>query len=214
MKTMTAQGAFFLLPVLICAGLRVSQTLAEAQQMQNTAEEFRQKLSLPSEARAGIQLSPTMKLRGVGKILSDRSTPAAVPVAIVDYHSIADRKYLELTQDQPKAQASIQFEYDSANIRDASHRVLDELAKALQRTLADAVLIVAGHTDSQGPAGYNWFLSQGRAQAVKDYLVSRGVSPTRLIVRGYGEDYPIDTNETEDGRAVNRRSEFIRIGNL
>jgi OOP family OmpA-OmpF porin len=75
-------------------------------------------------------------------------------------------------------------------------------------------LIIAGHTDAQGSAQYNLQLSQRRAQSVKDYLVRRGIAARRLIARGYGETYPMAANDTTDGRALNRRSEFIRVDNL
>jgi OOP family OmpA-OmpF porin len=68
---------------------------------------------------------------------------------------------------------------------------------------------VAGHADSTGPAEYNMGLSLRRANAVRDYLVSKGVAADRLVVRGYGESQPTATNETREGRAKNRRVELL-----
>ena len=67
---------------------------------------------------------------------------------------------------------------------------------------------ISGHTDSKGSDTYNETLSQGRSQSVVDYLASQGIDGARLTARGYGEAKPIDSNDTEEGRANNRRVEF------
>jgi outer membrane protein OmpA-like peptidoglycan-associated protein len=67
---------------------------------------------------------------------------------------------------------------------------------------------VLGHTDSTGSDEYNQALSQRRAQAVADYLGSRGVARARMGLRGYGESQPIASNDTEEGKAQNRRVEI------
>jgi OOP family OmpA-OmpF porin len=68
---------------------------------------------------------------------------------------------------------------------------------------------VFGHTDAQGKDSYNQALSEGRAKSVMEYLVSRGVSASRLSSKGFGETQPIATNETVEGRAQNRRVELL-----
>jgi outer membrane protein OmpA-like peptidoglycan-associated protein len=70
---------------------------------------------------------------------------------------------------------------------------------------------ISGHTDSTGSADLNRELSMSRAEAVRDYLVARGVDPSRLEVQGYGADRPIDDNGTIEGRARNRRVEITPI---
>jgi outer membrane protein OmpA-like peptidoglycan-associated protein len=67
---------------------------------------------------------------------------------------------------------------------------------------------IGGHTDNVGTNEYNLQLSQNRAKAVHDYLISAGIKPERIVYKGYGDSYPIDSNETEEGRARNRRTEF------
>jgi OOP family OmpA-OmpF porin len=67
---------------------------------------------------------------------------------------------------------------------------------------------VAGHSDSQGDANYNRDLSQRRADAVREYLVTAGVDENRISAKGYGEDEPIADNSTADGRRENRRVEL------
>ncbi|TVR58068.1 MAG: OmpA family protein [Candidatus Competibacteraceae bacterium] len=126
------------------------------------------------------------------------------PVETLDYPT--------LIRDRPKVAALVHFDVNSARIRGEAHQLLNEYVKALNSpTLADSVLVIAGHTDSTGPREYNLRLSRERAQSVKDYLTTRGIAPNRLIVRGYGPDYPVASNTTVAGRDLNRRSEFIRV---
>ena len=72
---------------------------------------------------------------------------------------------------------------------------------------------LSGHTDNIGKDDYNLKLSQNRADAVKNYLVSRAVDPNRIDAVGYGETRPIVSNDTKEGRASNRRTEFEIIEN-
>ena len=67
---------------------------------------------------------------------------------------------------------------------------------------------ISGHTDSKGTDSYNLTLSQNRAQSVVDYLAAHGIDKGRLKAAGYGETKPIDTNDTDEGRQNNRRTEF------
>jgi outer membrane protein OmpA-like peptidoglycan-associated protein len=67
---------------------------------------------------------------------------------------------------------------------------------------------ISGHTDNRGSAELNQKLSENRAKAVVDYLVAKGINPSRLEYKGYGKDQPIATNDTDAGRQENRRTEF------
>ena len=67
---------------------------------------------------------------------------------------------------------------------------------------------IGGHTDNKGTSEYNKSLSHNRAKAVYEYLIEKGIAANRLSYKGYGESKPIDTNETDEGRANNRRTEF------
>jgi len=73
---------------------------------------------------------------------------------------------------------------------------------------------VQGHTDSDGSASYNRKLSDSRANSVRKYLVDAGIDGERLQAKGYGEDTPIDTNATSEGKERNRRVEFKIIGGM
>ena len=85
--------------------------------------------------------------------------------------------------------------------------MLDEAARILMDH-PDLRVSVEGHTDAMGSDAYNQALSERRAQAVKRYLVSAGVDASRLETMGYGESQPVASNDTEDGRAMNRRVEL------
>ena len=79
------------------------------------------------------------------------------------------------------------------------------------REYDQTMIEVAGHTDSIGSDAYNDKLSRERAQSVANYLISRGISGQRLIITGAGERYPIASNDTEAGRAENRRVEMTIV---
>jgi OOP family OmpA-OmpF porin len=103
--------------------------------------------------------------------------------------------------------SKIYFETNSDKLKLISNSSLDDLAEILKRNEA-VNLTIEGHTDSDGDDAYNMTLSQKRTESVKEYLVSRGVSETRLVPIGYGETRPIATNATNAGKAKNRRVEL------
>jgi outer membrane protein OmpA-like peptidoglycan-associated protein len=105
------------------------------------------------------------------------------------------------------AQSGIVFVTGKADLAPASRATLDRIAAILAANAA-VKAEVRGHTDSQGDAQKNLDLSQQRAQAVVDYLVQKGIVAARLTAKGLGETVPIADNNTEAGRAQNRRVEF------
>lgn len=102
----------------------------------------------------------------------------------------------------------ILFDVDSTFVRDELRDELVVLADNLQR-YPDSSVRVTGHTDNSGAASYNQSLSQRRAQAVSGILMANGVDPTRVTPIGAGEDSPIASNLTDEGRAQNRRVEIV-----
>ncbi len=103
--------------------------------------------------------------------------------------------------------SGINFAYDSSAVQPQFQRTLDQVAGVLgqyDRTYVD----VYGHTDSTGSDAYNQGLSERRARSVADYLSSHGVQSARIGTRGFGKTQPVASNETEDGRAANRRVEI------
>lgn len=103
--------------------------------------------------------------------------------------------------------SDLHFETAKAVILKESYPELDELVKYL-KLKPQLKIEIAGHTDSQGADDQNLILSQQRADAVKKYLIGKGITADRLHAKGYGESKPIAENETEAGRALNRRTEI------
>jgi outer membrane protein OmpA-like peptidoglycan-associated protein len=103
--------------------------------------------------------------------------------------------------------SSVTFDTSSYAIKPSFAPVLDQLAQTLQQN-PEVVAAVVGHTDSTGSAAYNQTLSVNRAQSVTGYLAQHGVAPQRLSATGMGPNQPIADNNTEAGRAANRRVEI------
>ncbi|WP_308815180.1 OmpA family protein [Sphingomonas sp. GV3] len=103
--------------------------------------------------------------------------------------------------------SGITFAYNSATVQPQFQRTLDQVAQTLAQ-YNQTYIDVYGFTDSTGSDAYNQQLSERRATAVADYLASRGVQPARIGTRGFGESNPVASNETEAGRAANRRVEI------
>lgn len=101
----------------------------------------------------------------------------------------------------------ILFETDSADLRPDLRSDLMTIASNLQR-YPDSVVLITGHTDSTGTPGYNQRLSERRADAVAGVLITSGVPPRRIMARGAGQTQPVASNDTEFGRAQNRRVEI------
>lgn len=103
---------------------------------------------------------------------------------------------------------TIRFELNSSKIDPSSHSIMDQIALTFRAHDEIQRIEIGGHTDSTGPRGLNVRLSRERARSVRQYLLGRGIPPGRLSATGYGPDQPIADNETEEGRAANRRVEF------
>lgn len=102
----------------------------------------------------------------------------------------------------------INFALDSTEIPQENKEILDLAAEKL-KAVPETTLRIIGHTDTQGTHEYNQDLSESRAAAVKEYLVSKGVAAERLNTQGASFDYPVASNATEQGRFQNRRIEFV-----
>lgn len=102
---------------------------------------------------------------------------------------------------------NIYFDFNKTTLKSESFVELNKVVDFLQANPTVEVEI-GGHTDSKGTDEYNNQLSQGRSQAVVDYLAQQGIDAARLTAKGYGESKPIDTNDTPEGQANNRRVEF------
>ncbi|HBU28435.1 MAG TPA: hypothetical protein DEB56_01065 [Thiobacillus sp.] len=109
---------------------------------------------------------------------------------------------------QKLALEGVNFDYDQASLRPESQSKLDEAAATLNKW-GNVNVEMAGHTDSMGGDDYNMDLSQQRAEAVRNYLIGKGVAAERLTAKGYGESQPVAGNDTDEGRFKNRRVELV-----
>ena len=114
------------------------------------------------------------------------------------------------SMDIPKVRTMILFDFDSARVRPESYPLLREVGIALNSTpVGSRPVMVNGHADSDGSAAYNLWLSLDRASAVREFLVHAcDVSPSRLMVRGYGEYLPLVAEVDSRAKQQNRRVEF------
>lgn len=103
------------------------------------------------------------------------------------------------------------FAFDKSVVQPAGKAKLDDLVKRMQ-AMDIEVVVAVGHTDSTGPSSYNQRLSVRRAEAVKAYMVSKGVDADRIFTEGKGEDSPVADNSSRSGRAKNRRVEVEVVG--
>lgn len=104
----------------------------------------------------------------------------------------------------------VNFKTASADLLEDSYYVLEQVYHSLE-AFPNLKVEIAGHTDNQGDDDYNMALSYNRAKAVMDFLVSRGIPEERIVARGYGKERPIESNDTSEGRATNRRVEVIPL---
>jgi outer membrane protein OmpA-like peptidoglycan-associated protein len=109
-------------------------------------------------------------------------------------------------------ESGILFDVNKAELKESSKADLSRLAGILEK-YPDTNILLEGHTDNTGSEEYNLELSRVRAQAVANYLASQGVNPTRFTIMGYGESEPVASNETVEGRSLNRRVEVAIYAN-
>jgi outer membrane protein OmpA-like peptidoglycan-associated protein len=106
----------------------------------------------------------------------------------------------------------VTFAFDSSNLTSVAKTNLDKLSQVLINN-PDTNINIYGHTDSKGSDEYNQKLSERRANSVKAYLAGKGIASSRLFALGEGESMPVATNDTDAGRAQNRRVEFAITAN-
>lgn len=140
---------------------------------------------------------------GVLKRFGDVSVPAAVvvPVLVPEPPAPAVVETVE-----PIVPPTIYFEFDRSELTAEAQQKLETFAAAMKDD--DRTLMVEGHTDWIAPEKYNISLSIRRAEAVVNYLVAEGTDRQKMTMMGYGESRPVSTNRTDNGRALNRRTEI------
>ncbi|GDX82316.1 hypothetical protein LBMAG42_41270 [Deltaproteobacteria bacterium] len=131
--------------------------------------------------------------------------PGTDAVAIV---AALATEQVEVTRTSVVIREQVRFAFDKADIEPGSYAVLEQVASTLLVHPEMTRIEVQGHTDNRGTEPYNLDLSQRRAEAVRAYLVRRGVEPSRVVAQGYGTSRPLGDNASEAGRARNRRVQF------
>jgi outer membrane protein OmpA-like peptidoglycan-associated protein len=129
--------------------------------------------------------------------------PRAKQEAVVYQPAETQHADLQLVLDA----SDILFDFDKWVIRAAVVPELDQWADYFQHN-PQVTAEIDGHTDSIGPSSYNQTLSERRAEAVKNYLIKKGVDPKRFVAKGFGESQPVAPNTTSEGRQKNRRVEL------
>ncbi len=108
--------------------------------------------------------------------------------------------------------SGILFDVNKAQLKPAAEKNLTDLATILNK-YPDTKILIEGHTDSTGPEDYNLELSRRRAQAVANFMAGLQVDPTRFTIMGYGDAQPVASNETAEGRQLNRRVDIAIYAN-
>lgn len=164
----------------------------------------------PAGARVDASGCPTDEDRdGVADGLDDcPNTPAGVEVDEAGCQ--LSEIEVQLVETGRVILHNVHFDFDEATLRPESRSILDEVGEVLVRH-PELRIEIQGHTDAIGSNQYNQGLSDRRAQAVLDYLLASfpQLERTQYIARGYGESQPVATNETDEGRQLNRRVEFV-----
>ncbi|HWR76051.1 MAG TPA: OmpA family protein [Thiobacillus sp.] len=129
------------------------------------------------------------------------AAPAPAPVVVAPEPAAPPKKLVL---------EGVNFDFDKAALRQEDIAGLDKDVATL-KTWGDVDIEVAGHTDSRGSDKYNMNLSRQRAEAVRNFLIGKGVSADRLTAKGYGESQPVADNATDEGRFKNRRVELVPL---
>jgi OmpA-OmpF porin, OOP family len=137
--------------------------------------------------------------------------PAEKGVATNAGCPVQQKQMVAIQKGKLEIKEQVFFATGKAIIQPRSFKMLDQVARILQQHPEVDKMVIEGHTDDRGNAEANRKLSLARAEAVKGYLVKKGVEPSRLEAKGFGPDQPIATNKTDKGRAANRRVEFIIV---
>ena len=166
---------------------QLSQEMYESTELQKKMSETEVKLAREQGARAVAEADKAQLQAALNELSKLRTTDRAVTVSL---------------------SGAVLFATGQSALLPSARRVLDEVATALIEQAPERTIVIEGHTDSVGSDQANQLLSQARAEAVRSYLVARGVHPARVKAIGHGESMPVASNDKAETRAQNRRVEI------
>ncbi len=169
------------------------------------------RLKWDGKSDTGELVQSAMTYRGVLEVENDKGGVGKAEVKIPVDILVFKKEKKEGTKKKEELHitlSAIEFEFNSAKLKPGTEKILDKLVQILKSYPNYKVKII-GHTDNVGTDVQNMKLSLERAKTVKNYLVSKGISAKRLSIEGRGSKEPVASNDTEEGRAKNRRVEFI-----
>jgi outer membrane protein OmpA-like peptidoglycan-associated protein len=192
-----------------------AQRLGEQQALEQARREEQERQARLNEAQARMdQLNAQLEQERQARIQAEQRAAQAEAEARAQAQVASELRNIRQVQVKEESRGlvltlsgSVLFRSGSADLLPAARRRLDEVAEALKKT--QSPLLIEGHTDSQGPTELNEELSYERAGAVRDYLVERGVDSARIRTEGRGEEQPVASNRSSEGRANNRRVEIV-----
>jgi OOP family OmpA-OmpF porin len=198
------------------AGLGLEYKLSEALALRGEVERYRVNDAVGN--RGDVDLLSVSLVYKLGRPAHSAPVYAAAPAAepapapvVAPTPASAPPKAPEPTSEKVTFAAETLFDFDKSAVKPAGKAALDELLRKLQGMNTEVVVMV-GHTDSVGSDDYNQKLSLRRAEAVKAYLVGKGMETTRVYTEGKGESQPLADNATAEGRARNRRVTVEVVG--
>lgn len=194
--------------------LMAAQNAQEQKQLALAARAEAERLKAEAEAAATSAMSEAEKAKiraaaEAAKAEAAIAEAAAAKAAMEQLESeLTELKAKQTDRGLVITLGDVLFEFNKADLKDGAARNLAPLVKALKSDVEQAV-IVEGHTDNIGSKSYNLSLSEKRADSVKSYLVSQGISGARISTEGLGFEFPVASNNTDEGRQQNRRVEII-----
>ena len=160
-----------------------------------------------SPQSATAQCNPELLQRTAAPAVVEEAPPVA-QTGLSGPPDTAEIAAIETRREAININENALFGFDQAVLRNEDRQRLDEVLSQMENIPKDAAIKITGYTDSVGSEEYNRDLSMRRARAAQEYLATKGVDSNRIVILGMGESNPVASNDTTEGRAMNRRAEI------